>query len=175
MPFVERVKKLGIIREIRCGSYRQREVEILGSIGINNSSVRRGIPMGIGKDDPNQSPMKTKFKLLSVKLKLNDIDTDVSDSSDSENDSSPDESTKDLKLQKGIVLEMGNFSISVCLFMYNDPDTSEASVVPRDPRFDDMCGTLNKHYFRQAYSFIGNIKVNEKQARYFFTLILNFN
>ena len=32
---------------------------------------------------------------------------------------------------------------------------------PRDPRFDEMCGEFNSHAFKQAYSFIDDMKKDE--------------
>ena len=35
----------------------------------------------------------------------------------------------------------------------------------RDPRFDELSGTFNQEKFDKAYSFLGEIKANEKKVR----------
>ena len=40
----------------------------------------------------------------------------------------------------------------------------------RDPRFDELSGTFNQEMFDKAYSFLGDIKANEKKVK---TLIIN--
>ena len=34
----------------------------------------------------------------------------------------------------------------------------------RDPRFDDLSGEFNETYFKQAYGFLSDIKLREKQV-----------
>ena len=35
----------------------------------------------------------------------------------------------------------------------------------RDPRFDELSGTFNQEKFDKAYSFLSEIKANEKKVR----------
>ena len=34
----------------------------------------------------------------------------------------------------------------------------------RDPRFDDLSGSFNETYFKQAYGFMSDVKQREKQV-----------
>lgn len=36
--------------------------------------------------------------------------------------------------------------------------------IPRDPRFDPLCGTFDKSDFKKSYKFIDDIKQNERKA-----------
>jgi len=35
----------------------------------------------------------------------------------------------------------------------------------RDPRFDELSGTFNQEKFEKAYSFLDEVKANEKKVR----------
>jgi hypothetical protein len=41
----------------------------------------------------------------------------------------------------------------------------------RDPRFDDLSGEFNEHYFKSNYSFLFDIKAREKEVN--FTIMKN--
>ena len=41
------------------------------------------------------------------------------------------------------------------------------SKVSRDPRFDDLSGHYNEHMFEKAYSFLDDVRKQEKQVLYF--------
>lgn len=36
-------------------------------------------------------------------------------------------------------------------------------IIPRDPRFDPLCGTFDEKQFKSNYNFITNLKKNEKK------------
>ena len=43
----------------------------------------------------------------------------------------------------------------------------------RDPRFDELSGTFNQEKFDKAYSFLDDIKANEKKVLIMYGLILH--
>ena len=44
----------------------------------------------------------------------------------------------------------------------------------RDPRFDDLSGTFNEDLFKKSYSFLDDMKTNEKRVSGLKTTGLNF-
>lgn len=41
---------------------------------------------------------------------------------------------------------------------------STRKCIPRDPRFDPLCGTFNEEIFKKSYKFVNKIKLDEREA-----------
>ena len=42
----------------------------------------------------------------------------------------------------------------------------------RDPRFDELSGTFNQEMFDKAYSFLNDVKANEKKVRKYVPVVM---